>query len=82
MSFGKPVLVSNATAQQHIVENANAGLVHEAENSSNFTEKVLEFYHNESLQTELGKNGKKFIEEKFHWEITSKKLIDLYSNLG
>jgi len=82
MSLAKPVLVSNATAQKNIIENANSGLVHGAEDSSSFTEKVLELYQNKSLQLKLGENGERFIEEKFHWERTSKNLIDLYTNLG
>jgi len=82
MSFAKPVLVSNATAQKNIIENTNAGLVHNAEDSCSFTEKVLELYQSESLQMKLGKNGERFIKEKFHWERTSKNLIDLYTNLG
>jgi hypothetical protein len=33
------------------------------------------------LQKELGENGKRFIEEEFCWEKTSKKLIQLYDQL-
>ena len=29
MSFGKPILVSNAIAQKEIVESIHSGLVHE-----------------------------------------------------
>ena len=82
MSFGKPLIVSEATSQKIIVEKANSGLVHEAENSNDFTEKVLELINNKSLQTRLGENGKLFIENKFHWDKTSKELIDLYANLS
>ena len=46
MSFGKPVLVSNATAQREIIERANAGLVHKEKNENDFSKKVLELYHN------------------------------------
>lgn len=82
MSLGKPLLVSDAIAQKNIVEQANSGLIHEAENSSDFVENILEFYKNKNLQKELGNNGKLFIKNKFHWEITSEELINLYTNLN
>ena len=81
MSFGKPVLVSNATAQKEIIERANAGLVHDEKNENDFSEKVLELYHNKEKSKQLGAHGKKFIENEFSWEITSQALIKLYNEL-
>lgn len=81
MSFGKPVLVSNATAQKEIIERANAGLVHEEKNENDFSKKVLELYHNKEKSKQLGVHGKKFIENEFSWEITSQALIKLYNEL-
>ncbi len=82
MSFVKPLLVSNAVSQQNIVEKAAAGLVHEAENTNDFSSKVLALYNNPMLQKELGENGKSFIENEFCWELASEKLIALYHNLA
>ena len=81
MSFGKPLLVSDVVAQKNIVEKANSGLVHFAENSDDFTKKVLNLYEDSSLRNSLGKNGKHFIEHEFYWEKTAEKLINLYKNL-
>ncbi|WP_298370280.1 glycosyltransferase family 4 protein [uncultured Lutibacter sp.] len=80
MSFGKPLLVSDATSQKNIVEKAGAGLVHIAQDYNDFAEKVLELYFVEVLQQKLGGNGKKFIENHFYWEKTSEALIKLYLN--
>ena len=82
MSFAKPVLVSSAIAQKNLIERTQAGLVHLENNPVDFAEKVLELYHNEQLQSQLGKNGQQFIEDEFCWEKTSEKLIDLYCNLA
>ena len=82
MSFAKPLLVSDATSQKNIVEKAQAGLVHEAENVEDFVEKTLELYHVEVARTKFGENGKAFIENDFYWEKTSEKLIELYANLN
>jgi glycosyltransferase involved in cell wall biosynthesis len=81
MSLGKPVLVSDAIAQRRLVENNNTGLVHKEKDARDFSDKVLTLYHNEKLRNELGHNGKDFIENKFSWEQTSKKLLHLYDNL-
>jgi len=81
MSFAKPLLVSDATSQKNIVERAKSGLIHEAGNFIDFSEKVLELYEVEILRTTLGENGKLFIENEFYWEKTSEKLIEMYSNL-
>ncbi|NLP56689.1 glycosyltransferase family 4 protein [Lutibacter sp. B1] len=82
MSFAKPLLVSDAISQKNIVEKANSGLVHIAEDSTDFSAKVLELYQNKDLQHRLGVNGKHFIDTEFYWEKTSEKLIDLYTNLS
>jgi glycosyltransferase involved in cell wall biosynthesis len=81
MSFGKPLLVSDAIAQKNIVENHNTGLVHKAEDVKDFTEKILDLHHNEALRKEFGQNGQKFVRDEFQWEHTSKKLMNLYDTL-
>ena len=82
MSFGKPVLVSNATAQKNLIEKTNSGLVHEERNSEDFATKVLHLYENKKLRDSLGNNGKRFVEEEFCWEKTSEDLINLYDTLN
>lgn len=81
MSFGKPLLVSNATAQQNLVNRINSGLVHEAKNTIDFTEKVIQLYTNDILRKKLGENGKQFVHTTFTWDKTSEGLINLYANL-
>ena len=81
MSFGKPLLVSDAIAQKKIVEKNNTGLVHKEKDVEDFSSKVLTLYKDEELRSELGKNGMDFVRNEFSWEKTSKKLIELYDNL-
>lgn len=81
MSLRKPLLVSDATAQKNIVEKVNAGLVHEAKNVEDFTNKVLRLYKDELLRKELGENGEAFIRNEFTWDKTSKGLVNLYNSL-
>ncbi|MDE0535867.1 glycosyltransferase family 4 protein [Tenacibaculum sp. L6] len=81
MSLRKPLLVSDATAQKNIVEKVNAGLVHEAKNVEDFTNKVFRLYKDELLRSELGENGEAFIRNEFTWDKTSKGLVNLYNSL-
>lgn len=82
MSFEKPLLVSNATAQKNIVLNNKAGLVHKEKNVNDFCKKVIKLYNDKNLRVELGKNGRKFLEDDFLWEKKSKNLVDLYNSLS
>ncbi len=82
MSFGKPLLVSNAIAQKKIVEDNKTGLVHKEKDIEDFSEKIMMLYNNKKLSEELGENGKNFIENKFSWKHTSKNLLHLYDNLS
>ena len=81
MSFGRPLLVSDAIAQKQIVERANSGLVHQERDVNDFITKTLELYKSESLRKKLGKNGERFVKEEFSWEKKSKALISLYDKI-
>ena len=81
MSLAKPLLVSDAIAQKKLVEKVACGLVHEERDSKDFSNKVLALYKSKPLRMELGKSGRKFIQNEFSWEQTSKNLINLYNNM-
>ena len=82
MSFAKPLLVSDATAQKELIEKVNSGLVHQEKNVADFKNKILELYQSENLRATLGKNGQDFVRNEFSWEQTSKKLVHLYETIG
>lgn len=82
MSLGKPLLVSDATAQKSIIEKARSGMIHIEKDSEDFSEKVIELFSDEKLRKQLGEQGKKFIENEFSWEQTSKNLVHLYNKLS
>lgn len=81
MSFGVPLLVSNATAQQNLVLKTNTGLVHVEKDVADFSEKVLLLHDGKDLCSTFEKNAKSFIENEFNWEITAKNLVAMYKEL-
>ena len=81
MSYAKPLVVSDAIAQEEVVERSKSGLVHEEKNSKDLADKIMRLYNNPDQAKELGENGKRFIQEEFTWEITSQALIQLYEEI-
>ncbi len=81
MSFGLPLLVSNAKAQEKLVLDYKVGLVHEERNTEDFTNKVLELYNNPKLKQEMSENAIETARNTFSWDETSKDLVKLYKEL-
>lgn len=81
MSLGKPVVISDCTAQKNIVEETNCGLVHKADDANDLAEKILLLYNDSQLASKFGQNGRKAVLQKYNWEVTSKNLIKLYTEL-
>jgi|TARA_B100000795_G_scaffold67078_1_gene46053 glycosyltransferase involved in cell wall biosynthesis len=81
MSLAKPLLVSDAIAQRKLVEKVACGLVHKERDFEDFSNKVVALYKNKALRIALGESGKKFVQNEFSWEQTSKELINLYNNM-
>ncbi len=81
MSLGLPVLVSDAIAQKELVEKNSVGLVHLEKDAKDFASKVIELYKDPIRYEKFAKNAEKFIRDKFHWENTSKPLIQMYNDI-
>jgi len=81
MALGLPLLVSDAIAQKNLVEKNQTGMVHEELNPTNFAKKVLHMFTDDAMTKLFAENAKQFIEKKFHWELTSKKLVEMYTEL-
>lgn len=82
MMVGKPLLVSSSTPLKRVVTLANSGLVFEADNAKDFSDKILELYQDETLCSRFGKNGlHATLEGDMNWESEQIKLIQFYSDL-
>ncbi len=81
MALGKPVLVSDCPAQQTIVEEAHAGLVHKAGDETDLATKVKILYLSAEDRRTMGQNGQKFVRKYFNWTLCSRELQQLYDNL-
>lgn len=81
MLLGKPVVASNCTPIQRIIDDSKCGLIYESQNSTQLAKQILTLYNNPELLTQMGKAGIKAVNEKFNWDETSTNLITLYRSL-
>lgn len=81
MALGKPQVVSDCPAQANLINRLQSGLVHEAENVEDYTEKILTLYRDPALAAHLGQNGAKAVAETYHTEHTILAMLAAYEDL-
>jgi glycosyltransferase involved in cell wall biosynthesis len=80
MALGKPVIVSDCTAQASFVERENCGLVFNAGNSEDLCVQIIRIMDS-GLYKALGINAMNCVNEKYNWERSGSVLTGLYSDL-
>ncbi|MCD4833173.1 MAG: glycosyltransferase family 4 protein [Bacteroidales bacterium] len=78
MLFERPLIVSDCKPQAKIVNDENCGLVFKSGDSNDLEEKIKTLYQDSKIREEMGKNGKKAVEEKYNTQIAGKNLLNLY----
>ncbi|MGA1978278.1 MAG: glycosyltransferase family 4 protein [Bacteroidales bacterium] len=81
MALGKPVIVSDCTAQANFVKKENCGLVFEAGNPDELCDRIIELTGRKEYEL-FSRNAAACIKEKYNWEIYGARLIELYSGLN
>jgi glycosyltransferase involved in cell wall biosynthesis len=80
MAAGKPVIVSSCTAQANFVIRENCGLVFVAGNPSDLSNQIIKLTDQHEYYR-LSKNARSCVYDKYNWETSGSKLIELYSDL-
>lgn len=80
MLFEKPVLVSDCTPQQELVEETKCGSVFKNLNVNDLVEKIKFLYTHPKVCEQMGKNGKEAILKKYNLDSLGLKLNDLYQS--
>ena len=80
MALGKPVIVSDCTAQANFVTREKCGLVFEAGNADELCDRIIKLT-NRNEYDHLSKNASACVSEKYNWENYGRRLIELYSGL-
>jgi glycosyltransferase involved in cell wall biosynthesis len=80
MAMGKPVIVSDCTAQANFVTRENCGLVFEAGNVDELCGSILKLTDRKEYDL-FSRNASACVTEKYNWENYGSRLIELYSSL-
>jgi glycosyltransferase involved in cell wall biosynthesis len=81
MACGKPILVSDCTAQADLITAEHCGLVHKADDPGDLADKIYYLYVNANEVAAMGERGKKALQEKWKWDLRVQHLLDMYSDL-
>lgn len=78
MVCGKPLVVSDSTAQANLVSEEHCGLVHKADDPHDLAEKIFYLYQNKSEAMAMGESGKRAVLTKWSWDLAVKQLLQMY----
>jgi glycosyltransferase involved in cell wall biosynthesis len=81
MSAGIPVIASNFPLWREIIKQNNCGICVNPLNPPEIAEAIQWIIKHPNQAAEMGKNGRKAVEEKYNWEPECKKLLNIYDKL-
>jgi len=80
MTCGLPVVISNKVNIWREVAGVKAGIITDCD-SHRVAEAIVRLLDNRSLRVEMGKRGKKLVEEKYSWPELAKQIIEVYERI-
>jgi glycosyltransferase involved in cell wall biosynthesis len=78
MACAIPVVASPVSVNKEIVQNGRNGFL--AENKENWVQALNVLYENQSQSEEMGKAGRRLVEEKFCLQVTAPRLLSLLTS--
>jgi glycosyltransferase involved in cell wall biosynthesis len=81
MSVGLPVIASNFSLWREIIEGNECGICVDPLNPKAIGDAIQYLIDNPQEAEQMGKNGRKAVEQKYNWLIEEKKLLTLYKDL-
>jgi len=81
MSAGLPVIASNFPLWKEIIEGNNCGITVEPLRPQEIAAAIEYLLARPELCEEMGRNGRKAVEESYNWEVESKKLLEFYKRI-
>ncbi len=77
MACGKPVIATN-TEGFEILEQYNAGILVNPEDSEELSNAIVELLQNKQLREQMGANGRKLVVREHSWENIAKKTAEVF----
>ena len=81
MAMGLPVIMSNTDYNIRMNATEQFGICVNPCDVNEIAKAINYLLENSNLAEELGRNGRRLIENKYNWEIEEQKLLNLYTSL-
>lgn len=81
MSAGIPVIASDFPLWREIIVGNDCGICVNPLDPDEIARAILWMADNPAAAERMGRNGRKAVEEKYHWEVESEKLLRVYASL-
>lgn len=81
MAAGIPVISSDIKLWRSIVEKNNCGLLVNPKSPKEIDNAIQTLLSDNKLAEEMGRNGKKAVEEIYNWNVEEKKLLNVYKEI-
>lgn len=82
MMVGKPVVVSDCPPLRRVIEDSGGGLWFRYDDPADLASKVLEIYGSGELRAGISQAGRRAFLDRYHWDYTSRELVQLYRDIG
>lgn len=81
MAAGLPVIASRFALWERVLVGNDCGCVVDPLNPDEATRAALEYWNSPDLRERHGQNGRRAVEESYHWDVDLRRLLDLYATL-
>lgn len=82
MAAGIPVIASDFPLWRSIVDSSACGLCVDPEKPEQIGQAIMQLSSNDAQALEMGRNGRRAIEEKYNWGVEEQKLLGFYARLA
>ena len=73
----KPVIVTDVGGTKEMMIDKKTGFLVREGSSEDIIEKISQLLENKQMAAKMGKEGSKFIQEKFNWELVAKNFLEI-----
>jgi len=80
MAAGIPVIATDIPLWKSIIDDAQCGVTVNVFDEDQLRSTIEQLLHDPNRAEQLGKNGRKAVEEKYNWSIEEKKLLAFYES--
>jgi glycosyltransferase involved in cell wall biosynthesis len=81
MAYGKPIVGSRIGGIPELVEEGETGLLYEAGDVDGLLQALNQLMHSKDLRQQMGKAGRKRVEQRFSLDMHHQGLMNIYKNV-